>query len=644
MKEKKEQKKIAYIYLGLLFIYPFFHGGYFYYEASFFMVLQVLLYVGIIRKERLKVSKTEYIEKKHKIDSKVNRNVLMVVTIFLLFQLCMIMFTSVYISKGMSFVKWIGYVGVLLTLSNGDKLLKRGEIEKEDILKTIGYAGATMAGVLFILALCARAGDFLVVQDILEKNQLGEFYDTMFIQQNRLGGFFQYANGLGIFFLIGAIILLFIERTKDACYKRKGYIYIGLFLLGIGIVATKSRTVCILMLGVIFIYFLYACYCRKKIYFYKGTTFFAGVVVGILTVDAIFAFDGNMERLQNITTQASEFQIRLLYYEDGIRMIKENLWGYGHLGYFYIQRYYQTGAAYTVKFIHCSILQYLLDYGVAGLFFIVAIASIFFRSIWTNRKKNQMLYIMPLLVLILHSFVDFDFQFSYLFLCGLFFLYLMPCKISEKENILYAKVRKKVISKRGKNEKNEIYVYIGCVIGIVMGVYITLVSIFDYMEEDLYAYQLFPAYTEAVADIVKEISVENIEKDKADFYVQLAEELNEQNAYNAYGFAFLRDYYYNKRDFQRAMQYGKKAIKNNTNKIDNFEIYCNIVLDYVNDLKSKEQLEEDNEDLLFLLNMEQALSQMEQEKSNWYTAKNRVDFSMTAILKNIKREAKEVLK
>ncbi len=50
----------------------------------------------------------------------------------------------------------------------------------------------------------------------------------------------------------------------------------------------------------------------------------------------------NVYRSYDLDMNASEFQSRLLYYEDGISMIRQRLRGYGYMGYYYTQRFFSN--------------------------------------------------------------------------------------------------------------------------------------------------------------------------------------------------------------------------------------------------------------------------------------------------------------
>ena len=63
-------------------------------------------------------------------------------------------------------------------------------------------------------------------------------------------------------------------------------------------------------------------------------------------------------------TSSSEFVSRLIYYEDSLSMIAKHPLGLGYEGFWYNQAKEQTGV-YSSKYVHSSILQVGLDYGIA---------------------------------------------------------------------------------------------------------------------------------------------------------------------------------------------------------------------------------------------------------------------------------------
>lgn len=144
----------------------------------------------------------------------------------------------------------------------------------------------------------------------------------------------------------------------------------------------------------------------------------ASVVAGFRLVE------GFVSRWMTVGTQASEWQKRLIYYQDAITMAKDSpLLGFGGGGWTQLQYAYQTDV-YFVKYVHSHVLQVLTDTGLVGLFlYIATIAVLLFRLCrhinFSSDSEQSMLWgrICSCCALVIHSCVDFTF--SYVFFFGL---------------------------------------------------------------------------------------------------------------------------------------------------------------------------------------------------------------------------------
>ncbi|MBL4936327.1 O-antigen ligase family protein [Clostridium sp. YIM B02515] len=108
-------------------------------------------------------------------------------------------------------------------------------------------------------------------------------------------------------------------------------------------------------------------------------------------------------------TNLNSFKERLVFYEDGLRLLKNNLLGIGAGRLSYEQYTYQT-AAYDIKYIHNGFLQIAIDYGI--IFFVLYMALIIYILYKKFNKKqlSQLNFVIPMMIL-LHSLADFSMSF-----------------------------------------------------------------------------------------------------------------------------------------------------------------------------------------------------------------------------------------
>lgn len=165
-----------------------------------------------------------------------------------------------------------------------------------------------------------------------------------------------------------------------------------------GIIMSGSRTVLLLMLV------LGAWYCVKRKLPGKVLLMAAGgcaVLVVLLWSTGV----GKEVLIRVFSTNGSTFWGRLLYMKDAAGMILTHPFGLGYYGYHYLQTSCQTGV-YSVVSVHNELLQLLLDVGIlpAILFFGMLVKSCISKNV---SGRNRLL----LLIVILHSLFDYDFQF-----------------------------------------------------------------------------------------------------------------------------------------------------------------------------------------------------------------------------------------
>jgi tetratricopeptide (TPR) repeat protein len=184
-----------------------------------------------------------------------------------------------------------------------------------------------------------------------------------------------------------------------------------------------------LVLSLILVYYEYSI--RTRIIslivnnkFLKRKAFIKAMFAGIILILAVgVSLIGSAylnQRIASISFGSTELQERFAYYKDAISIIKDYpLFGTASGGWSSIQFKYQT-ALHSVKYVHSSIFQTVLDYGIAGLLVFISqiiVLIIYAIKIFRNNCGKKLKYAMALAVvcnsaILLHSAIDFDFEFS----------------------------------------------------------------------------------------------------------------------------------------------------------------------------------------------------------------------------------------
>lgn len=360
----KNNKKMNYIDI-LLFIAPFLTGLLSIWSLALFAILCI---GGIIYK----------IEKNKRIYIPTGKN-----TIFLLIYLFGFLIVEFFaIDKGMNLLAFFKNLTILLFVIlylqfNDDDCLD-DENQKankyKDKFKFIPYSAC-----------------FTVILSLLLM-----FNPTSYVfDNNRLQGIWNYANSYGLFLLIGVYVLL----NKEKISWRE---YLVFAILFVGILLTNSRAIILLTLFAIIVSI-----------FSNKTNYKKIIIIAfcfLLLFGGMYLFSKMEKRVNKDMLESSEFVTRLLYYNDAIKIIKDNPFGIGYDGWYYKQVEVQTGV-YDTKFVHNSVLQVLLDVG------IIPTIALFFMLIMTffNKKQNTFSRVIMLLILG-HSLIDVDLEYIFFIL------------------------------------------------------------------------------------------------------------------------------------------------------------------------------------------------------------------------------------
>lgn len=217
--------------------------------------------------------------------------------------------------------------------------------------------------------------------------------DILYVN-SRMGGPFEYPNTFGLFLLIG----LYIYLTSLSSNKNKLRDYIIPFILIVGILFTGSRSIFVMTIC-LSIYILIFMKNARKLYALL-------IVVAAVIGGAYILFTSDISSIGRFLTTSiysSTFLGRILYDIDAVNMIVDRPYGYGYLGYYFVEPFFQSGV-YSVRFVHNDWLQIALDYGVLSLF-----ATIYLYGLALYRADVKRRVI--LILIGFHMLFDFDLQF-----------------------------------------------------------------------------------------------------------------------------------------------------------------------------------------------------------------------------------------
>ncbi len=348
---------IKFLYIFIL-VMPFWYGLFFEYTAFIAGAILVCILAGvIIQKKELRFFKS------------LN---------FILYS-CII--TSYFFTVFWAIDKaqaWEGFLKFLPSVIFFTILMQLEKEERKGLYKCISYNVIGMCVCCYILQF------------------IPSIRPSLFSENGRLIGFFQYSNTFALYLLIGFIILLK-QKNKNILEK------IGLVVLLVGIILTGSRTVFVLL--ILFGFYSIIKKRKQKKEIFSIITIF---LVTILLLGIILQIIGNFNlitRLFSISLKESTFIGRIIYNIDGIRLLIQHPLGLGYGGYEWIYHSIQT-AQYNIRFVHNDILQQGIDTG------IVPMLLLLFLIIHTiiNKKSSQVNKEI-LTVLLFHLFFDFDLQF-----------------------------------------------------------------------------------------------------------------------------------------------------------------------------------------------------------------------------------------
>ncbi|MCT4545153.1 MAG: O-antigen ligase family protein [Vallitalea sp.] len=556
-------KKIDLIIIGFIIICPFFKGLYFYHTIYFFGA--IILFITMMY---IKNNKVFLIEKSINHYCILIGVVLYFITIFYA------------IDKGMAFM---GFFKVLVAYLFY-LMIMQSQINKKIYMKSISVSGIIIS--------------FISILSFFIPSLSKEF-----LQKGRLGSFFQYPNTFALFLIV--CIIFIIGQEKNKYY----YNILGISFMWACILLTFSRSMYIISLGTIITCIIYN---KKK---FKSILMAFGIGTGIwYFIMTSSSLSNVFNRIQETSTKTSEWLTRLLYYKDSFTIMKHYPFGTGHLGYYYIQRIYQTGATYYVKYIHSNVLQIVMDIGIIGFLLVV----IFFIN--NTFSKNLSFYEKLAVVVIFgHGAIDFDWQ----FLVVGFLIILIINKDNAKMKTL--------------NIPRKLIFFVGLIIISIYG-YMGVGSYYAYIEDYEKSLSLYPYNTEAKIKLVKKYKDED--KDRA---YTLAEEIISRNKFATYAFITKRDIDYENKNFMEAYKSAKRIIYLNPLNINHVEIYASIVLERAKKYIEEKDIQSAIKELEKILAIPYYMDGLAKDRLTDYNVKHIPRLFMTEKLIDIYEEADKLL-
>lgn len=407
----------------------------------------------------------------------------------------------------------IGFFRMLSILFLLIILMQKNENYKKDLYLLIPKSGTVMVLISIIVKFIPAISEFL------------------YSNNGRLGGFFQYSNTFALFLLIGIIILLYEE------FKSK-YKFVNIFILLVGIFLTGSRTVFLLTLLVYVIYI----FSNKNKNRLKLLIIFATILIISVCISVITNNFNTIGRYLTISINSSTLWGRIIYYKDALLLLKQNVFGYGYMGYSYIYPTVQT-ANYSVKFVHNDFLQIALDYGIIPMILFMAsiIYSIFSKK--TN-KTNKII----LIIMFLHMLIDFDLQFMIMF-----YLLILMQDLTKQKN--FEININQSISILGLN-----------LILVVTYLYCGIAIFANYIDRNDISTSMLSNYTRAKQEeLVKETNVNKANK--------IASQILKNNRYIGQAYNVKAVYELENKNYELVCEYKEKAISLNKYSANEYEDY-----------------------------------------------------------------------
>lgn len=560
--------KTEYKFFKVLFFLSFFVFGLFYeHMACIFGGIFGLFYVYLS------------VKKKH-MSFYVNLESIGIILITLMY-----LITCIYgVDAGMGYMGFSKNIAILFFLCCTMQL---EEQQREEMRKGIPVLGSVMTVIGLISYGIKPLYQFLFTAD-------------------RLGGFFQYANVFALFCLIGIFLL---ADKKEEGIKWKLQIVQVIFLI-LGILLSGSRSIFFLMIGACIVLIV-----RKKEFRKSLLLIMVLVLIGAGVFVGISGNVQNVGRFLTVSLQSSTFLGRILYFKDGVKLLLKQPFGFGYLGYYFMEPSIQTGI-YSVRYVHNDFLQMALDMGVLpAVFFIFLLVKNIFEKGKELRKR------LLFLVMTIHFLMDFDLEFTSIWLLLILIMDIYQGKVIN-------------IAAGGKTAFYKILA------GIVTvgNIYIGIAMIPRYVGYGDISVKLIPFYTEAKVEVLAK------ETDSA-VAVQMAEELLEQNKYIAEAYDILAVTAYQSENYEKMAEYKKKSVELQKYNMEVYERYVIMLSQGIS-----ESSEQGDEEMAFYLmkkvaEVPEIIGKVEQETDSLaYQIRDLPDFEMKDEVTNYIEQVEEIVR
>lgn len=470
-------------------------------------------------------------------------------------------------SSAVACISILGYLGYCFR-NTGRILISRSTVLLAAVVITIAYglsafwavdAGMALFGMLKYLPLpllvlaveqldTYQRHDFMayipvsgaimtVVSGVLGMLPVFEEYFTV---NKRLAGFFQYPNTFALYLLTGIIIVLFRIRWQKE--KKEILDFLILISLLAGIILTGSRTGFVLLL-LAAAGFAFLSKKRKICLALFGLLLMVVAAVGVYVL--ITGDMASVGRMFTISFSSSTFLGRLLYFKDAIPVILKHPLGLGYMGYYFTQGSFQTGV-YSVVNVHNELLQLLLDVGwiPTGIFLWVVILGI---------RKGNMQSRMIMIVIILHSMMDFNLQFI-----SIGFLLFTAMDTDGSDNKVVKEFTKKSV------------LVSGTVAILCFSMWLSTASALYYLKMYRESVLVYPGYTNAWMQLLTE--AENAEE-----MDEMAEHILKINPDNPLANNTKARVAYSRGDFGNLITYKEKALEYYRYSLDEYLDYFNML-------------------------------------------------------------------
>lgn len=409
----------------------------------------------------------------------------------------------------------------------------------------------------------------------------------LFWENNRLSGFFQYANTCALFISIGIIIL----SIYPTIIRPRFLLIALLFILIVGLLFTGSRIVLIFTI-------MWSIYNAIKNKNQRKITTIIIISIALMAICFVLLTKNtqNIGRIFTVFSSNSTLWGRILYMKDAISIIIKHPLGIGRLGYSYRQGLFQTGV-YHVRYVHNSLLQIIIDYGI----FVFALLSVFI--IWQFAKGKQSSADKELLLFILiNAFTDFHFE----YLCIL---------IITTSCFDYGNVKKETSSSIKEN-------FIFLPISFVFCIYLTIATACSSFGRADLCLSMFPMYSPA-----KEHLMNSMPNSKNAFL--LANSILNSNPYNHSAYVVRGAIYANENKVKECIEDLDMMIKLDPYNIVNYRNYSSLLEDVKSQIISKDP---SSTDIIILQERidslpEELLSLQEKTSSLAYKIKDTPSFS-----------------